>query len=194
MQDDSQDCIEMNRKDPEDFSHQNGHANQLETHSGHEGTQRGNNYAQNKDRQLNGNGMHNIDLGIAKKENIPEPLQACTSFRTSNTSPNGLACPTCSKVNTNGSVGNSLRFPRTDHDCSVAEPDVRDVHEENVRSRRNAASGASRCYKAVRLAFLQCLEETPIVVPGLVLIILFCVTIIVLIAVVSQEVIILIIC
>ncbi|MCJ8749082.1 hypothetical protein PDJAM_G00172250 [Pangasius djambal] len=52
---------------------------------------------------------------------------------------------------------------------------------QSVRIRRNAATGASRCYRAVRLGFLQCLEDTPFVVPGLVLTILFCVTIIVVI-------------
>lgn len=195
MQDDSEDCVEMNCEEPEDLSHQKADTNQLKTQSDHEGTHS----AQDKYKQPNGNGirLHKIDLGIAKKKNIPGPLQACTSFRTSNTCPNGPAYPSHPGANvidsTNSSVRNCLQISRTDHDCSEAEPEVREVPEVNVRIRSNTTSRASRCYKAVRLAFLQCLEETPIVVPGLVLTILFCVTIIVIIAAtgrVSQEVII----
>uniref|UniRef100_A0AAR2LYS3 adenylate cyclase n=1 Tax=Pygocentrus nattereri TaxID=42514 RepID=A0AAR2LYS3_PYGNA len=44
------------------------------------------------------------------------------------------------------------------------------------------------CYQAVRQAFLRCLEETSIVVPGLVLTILFCVTIIIIIPTTGRSI------
>lgn len=188
MQDDSHDCVEMNSGNPEDSSHQKGDTNQTSKQSKHEGAQKDNNFAQDPDKHLNGNGIRPVDIepGTAQMENTPEPLQARISFRTSNTTPNGLAyLPSLPEANvedqSNSSVGNCLQLCRTNHDCSAAEPEVTGV-PESVRFRRNATSGASRCYKAVRLAFLQCLEDTPFVVPGLILTIVFCVTIIIVIA------------
>lgn len=140
-------------------------------------------------KQPNGSGFRqpNIELGIAKKEKTEEPLQACISLRTSNATPNSLTYPSLSEVSVEdrniNRVGNCLQCCRTDHDCSEAEPELMGVPEhQSWRIRHNAAIGARRCYKAVRLGFLQCLEDTPFVVPGLVLTILFCVTIIVVIA------------
>lgn len=188
MQDDSHDYLEMNTKIPEDFSHKKGDINQIRKQSKHEDTQKDNNSSQNVNKQPNGCGFRqlNTELGIAKKENTPEPLQVCTSFRTSNATPNSHAYP-LSEVNVEqnniNSVGNCLQSCRTDHDCSEAEPELMGVPErQSGRIWRNAATGASRCYQAVKLGFLQCLEDTPFVVPGLVLTILFCVTIIIVIA------------
>lgn len=189
MQDDSHDRAEMNGKDPDDLSREKGDTNQLGKQSNHGKTHKDNNCPQDKNKQPDSNGISplNIELGIAKKENTPKPLQACTSFRTADTTPNGLAYPSLPEASvedsTNSSGGNCLQFCRTDHDCSAGQPEVMGVPEhQSVRTRHNAPSGASRCYKAVRLAFLQCLEDTPFVVPGLVLTILFCVTMIVVIA------------
>ncbi|XP_026798864.1 adenylate cyclase type 4 isoform X2 [Pangasianodon hypophthalmus] len=195
MQDDSHDCVEMNTKNPEDLSQQNGYINQIRKQTKHEEIQKDNNSAQDGNKQPNGNGIGqlNIELGIAKKENTPEPLQVCTSFKTSNATPNGLpysSLPEASvEDNTTNGVGNCLQSRRTDHDCSEPEPEVTGVPErQSVRIRRNAATGASRCYQTMRLGFLQCLEDTPFVVPGLVLTILFCVTIIVVIAATSRHI------
>ncbi|XP_047008322.1 adenylate cyclase type 4 isoform X2 [Ictalurus punctatus] len=195
MQDDSHDCLEMITKYPEDLSQQKGDINQIRKQSKHEGIQKANKSAQDGDKQPTGSGIrqHNIELGIAKKENTPEPLQACTSFRTSNTTTNGPAYPSLPEAimedNTNSGLGNCLQSCRTDHDCTEAEPDVMGVPErQSVRIRRTTATGACRCYQAVRLGFLQCLEDTPFVVPGLVLTILFCVTIIVIIAATGRHI------
>lgn len=187
MQDDSHDCIEMNTKNSKNLSHQKWNINQIRNQN-KLGTQEDKNSAQDGDKQPNGTGIKqlNTELGIAQKENTTKPLQAYTSFGTSNSTSNSFAYPSSPGANvedTISSVGNCLKCCRTDHDCSEAEPEMMGVPErQSVRIRRNATTSASRCYQAVRLAFLQCLEETPFVVPGLVLTILFCVTIIVVIA------------
>lgn len=188
MQDDSQDCASKSIKNPEDLLHQKRDINRIRNRSKFEGTPKDNNSAQDGDKQPNGCGIRQLcnELEIAKEETTAEPLQTCNSFGTSNTTSNGQypSHPEANmKDNTISSVGNCLQICRTDHDCSEADPEVMDVPElQSVRIHLNAATGASRCYQAVRLAFLQCLEDTPFMVPGLVLTILFCVTIIVVIA------------
>lgn len=198
MQDDSRDCVELNTTNPEDLSHQTRDINQNGKQNEHKGTHKDNNSTQNGGKQPNGNGINqlNTELGIAKTKKSPEPLQAFTSLRTSNPTSNGIANSSLPEANeednTISCVRNCFQSSRTNHDCSGAEPEIIEVPErQSARIRRSAASGAFRCYKAVRLGFLQCLEDTPFVVPGLVLIILFCVTIIVVIAAtgrVSQRV------
>lgn len=174
MQNDSHDCVEMNTTNPEDLSHQTGYINK-------NGKQCKNEEIQDNYFVKNGN-KHNIELGTAKTEKPLEPLQVCTSFRTSNTTSNGITNPSFPEADVS-CVRNCFQSCRTNHDCSEAEPEIIEVPErQSVRIQRNAGSGAFRCYQAVRLGFLQCLEDTPIVVPGLVLTILFCVTIIVITA------------
>ncbi|KAG7314103.1 hypothetical protein KOW79_022599 [Hemibagrus wyckioides] len=189
MQDDSRDCVELNTTNPKDLSHQTRDINQNGKQNERKGTHKDNNSAQNGGKQPSGSGINqlNIELGIAKTKKSPEPLQACTSLRTTNPTSNGIAnssLPEASEEdNTISCVRKCFQSSRTNHDCSEAEPEIIEVPErQSARIRRNAASGACRCYQAVRLGFLQCLEDTPFVVPGLVLIILFCVTIIVVIA------------
>ncbi|KAF5901909.1 adenylate cyclase type 4-like, partial [Clarias magur] len=161
----------MNSKD---LSNQNGDINQHGQQSNHE------------DKLPNGTGIRQLDieLGVAKKEIIPEPRQACASFRTANVTPNRFTLPTLPEGdNMISNSGNSLQSRRTNHDCPEARPQVTRIQEDqSTRILRSASKGLSGCYKAVRLGFLQCLEETPFVVPGLVLTILFCVTLIVVIA------------
>uniref|UniRef100_A0A9J7YX75 Adenylate cyclase type 4 n=1 Tax=Cyprinus carpio carpio TaxID=630221 RepID=A0A9J7YX75_CYPCA len=53
--------------------------------------------------------------------------------------------------------------------------------DEPHESRWRSGRGACCCFRAVNMAFLRCLEETPLLVSGLLLAILFCVTIIVII-------------
>ncbi|XP_016408762.1 adenylate cyclase type 4-like [Sinocyclocheilus rhinocerous] len=55
------------------------------------------------------------------------------------------------------------------------------VDDEPSESRRTSGRGACSCFRAVNMAFLRCLEETPLLVSGVVLAILFCVTIIIII-------------
>lgn len=53
--------------------------------------------------------------------------------------------------------------------------------DEPHESRWRSGRGACCCFRAVNMAFLRCLEETPLLVSGLLLAILFCVTIIIII-------------
>ncbi|KAI5087951.1 adenylate cyclase type 2 isoform X3 [Silurus meridionalis] len=186
MQDDSDDGIGMNTNTPEDLSQQNGNVNQIRKQSQQDKTEKDHYSLQDEEKQLNGNGNRhlNIELGIAKTENSPEPLQTCTSFRTSSATPN---CFSNVERNNIRAPGNCLQSRRTNHDCTEAEPEVTGVPESG-KIRRSAATGASRFYQAVRLGFLQCLEDTPFVVPGLVLIIIFCVTLIVVIAATERHI------
>ncbi|KAL1272117.1 hypothetical protein QQF64_031133 [Cirrhinus molitorella] len=55
------------------------------------------------------------------------------------------------------------------------------VDDEPYESRRRSGRGVCSCFRAVNMAFLRCLEETPLLVSGVVLAILFCVTIIIII-------------
>lgn len=200
MQDDSRDCVELNTTNPEDLLHRTRDINQNGKQNELNGIHKDNNSTENGGKQpfTIGNGINqlNTELGIAKTNKSPEPLQAFTSLRTSNPTSNGIANSSLPEANeednTISCVRNCFQSSRTNHDCSGAEPEIIEVPErQSARIRCNAASGACRCYQAVRLGFLQCLEDTPFVVPGLVLIILFCVTIIVVIAAtgrVSQRV------
>lgn len=70
-------------------------------------------------------------------------------------------------------TGDSLA---TRPDKDGREPDRRSNH-----SRRTVKEGMCCCYQTVRRGCLQCVEETPAMLPGLVLSLAFCVTIIVLI-------------
>eukprot|EP00063_Salmo_salar_P087881 XP_014062716.1 PREDICTED: adenylate cyclase type 4-like [Salmo salar] len=62
-------------------------------------------------------------------------------------------------------------------------PNVREGGEDDSRppSQRNVAEGVCCCYRAVHKAFIRCLEETPAMLPGLLLAMGFCVAIIILI-------------
>ncbi|KAF4111694.1 hypothetical protein G5714_008725 [Onychostoma macrolepis] len=55
------------------------------------------------------------------------------------------------------------------------------VDDEPRESQRTSGRGACSCFRVVNMAFLRCLEETPLLVSGVVLAILFCITIIIII-------------
>ncbi|KAL0189855.1 hypothetical protein M9458_016954, partial [Cirrhinus mrigala] len=55
------------------------------------------------------------------------------------------------------------------------------VDDEPRESGRRSGRGACSCFRLANMAFLRCLEETPLLVSGVVLAILFCVTIIIII-------------
>ncbi|KAM8898146.1 adenylate cyclase type 2 [Spinachia spinachia] len=59
---------------------------------------------------------------------------------------------------------------------------VEDEDQQSTRSRQSLKEGVCCCYQALHRAFLQCVEETPAMLSGLVLSLAFCVAIIVLIA------------
>ncbi|TSY83949.1 Adenylate cyclase type 2 [Bagarius yarrelli] len=191
MQNDLWDYVEMKTTDPKDLLHPTDDINQYRKQSKHKGKQKCDNSVQDGNKQSTGIGIKqlNVELETAKTENPPEPLQA--SIRKSNLTSNGITNPTLPETNeketTISQVRNCFQFCRTDHDCSQAEPEILDSDRQNARIQRNAASRACHCYQAVRRGFLQCLEDTPFVVPGLVLTILFCVTIIVVIAATGRH-------
>lgn len=68
----------------------------------------------------------------------------------------------------------------------------KDVHEEEDRqstaSRRTVREGMCCCYQRFHRAFLQCVEETPAMLSGLVLSLAFCVSIIVLIPTTGRDI------
>lgn len=57
----------------------------------------------------------------------------------------------------------------------------RDEDKQSTKSKRSVKDGVCCCYQAMHRAFLQCVEETPAMLTGLVLSLAFCVAIIVLI-------------
>lgn len=61
------------------------------------------------------------------------------------------------------------------------EEEDRDEDRRSTRSRRSVKEGMCCCYQALHRAFLQCVEETPAMLSGLLLSLAFCVAIIVLI-------------
>ncbi|KAK9971255.1 hypothetical protein ABG768_024629 [Culter alburnus] len=150
-----------------------------------------------------------IELGVAKLENVPEPLKPRTSCRDENrlsNSPNAhnpneesptnahskstsqnisdwtepdvadrrVSLATISETSRTSNA--TVEFSHSSQQFLVASPD-----DEPHRSRQKCCGDVCCCFHAVRMVFLRCLEETPLMVSGLVLAILFCVTIIIII-------------
>ncbi|XP_073715718.1 adenylate cyclase type 2 [Misgurnus anguillicaudatus] len=156
-----------------------------------------------------------IELGVAKVQNVPEPLTLPTLSR--NESVTDL---TDTPVAFNGNFHNSDDAEQSSTSqvqrrttSQITEQTAPDNRKHSVgtlsatskvssaatdglyqssdsrflvtpsidrkRSRSRSASSACCCFRAVRRAFLRCLEETPLMVSGLMLTILFCVTIII---------------
>ncbi|XP_037335724.2 adenylate cyclase type 4-like [Pungitius pungitius] len=86
--------------------------------------------------------------------------------------------PALPDVEFRGAQARDSLYSRWDRQYSVGdgEEDVR-----STRSSRSVKEGVSCCYQAFHRAFLQCAEETPAMLSGLVLSLAFCVAIIVLI-------------
>ncbi|XP_069564084.1 adenylate cyclase type 2-like [Brachyistius frenatus] len=63
-----------------------------------------------------------------------------------------------------------------------------DEDKRSTRSGRSVKEGVCGCYQAVHRAFLQCVEETPAMLSGLVLSLLFCVAVIVLISTTDRNI------
>lgn len=59
---------------------------------------------------------------------------------------------------------------------------------QSTRSRQSVSEGVCCCYRAVHRAFLQCVEETPAMLSGLLLSLAFCVAIIVLIPTTGRDI------
>lgn len=77
-------------------------------------------------------------------------------------------------------VSSSVHQTRDSFDDRRDEED-RDEDRRSTQSRRTVKEGMCCCYQAFHRAFLQCVEETPAMLSGLVLSLAFCVAIIVLI-------------
>lgn len=155
-----------------------------------------------------------IELGVAKLENVPEPLKPRTSCRDENRLSNAPASLSGNAHNPNEESPTNAHSKSTSQNISEwTEPDVADRRvslatisetsrtsnatvefshssqqflvaspdDEPHRSRRKCCGDVCCCFHAVRMVFLRCLEETPLMVSGLVLAILFCVTIIIII-------------
>lgn len=115
----------------------------------------------------NRNGKNNTDndRGIPKKDVNVNP-KAENSFINSTS-----ALP---------DVSFKVRQTRDSIDVRWDEED-RDEDRRSTNSRRTVREGMCCCYQAFHRAFLQCVEETPAMLSGLVLSLAFCVAIIVLI-------------
>ncbi|XP_062865203.1 adenylate cyclase type 4-like [Trichomycterus rosablanca] len=143
-----------------------------------------------------------VEIGVAKQRRIPELIEPHTSFRAPNASLNGPGrapstkpnntststlnghCPSLSELN-----GCPAQASRTIHVSTDAGGPGSHAEGRTPRSGRGGTrGGCCFCYRAFRRAFLQCLEETPIMVPALVLIILFCVTIIIIIPATGRSI------
>lgn len=153
------------------------------------------------------NSKVSIELGVARLGTVAEPQRPRMSLRDENR----LSSPNPDEDRTRHALSNtsSQNIPGTSTDRT--EPDGVDrrhslatlsetsrtsnaptevsqssrsrfiVDDEPSEPRRTSGRGACSCYRAVNMAFLRCLEETPLLVSGVVLAILFCVTIIVII-------------
>lgn len=82
--------------------------------------------------------------------------------------------------------GSSTESPDVSAQTRSSIEEVRWLQEEDGdgrsgRSRRSVKEGLCCCYQAVHRAFLQCVEETPAMVSGLVLSMAFCVALIIVI-------------
>lgn len=148
-----------------------------------------------------------IELGVAKAKSAPEPLTLQTSPGDESATDLTDSTVTCNGPDPRPST----RSPRSDgeafdlnrssgitaervtdsrkHSVGTISGTSTDVFSQSSDSRflvtplsdgKSSGDGPA-CFRAVRRAFLRCLEETPIMVSGLVLSILFCVTIIIII-------------
>ncbi|XP_052459256.1 adenylate cyclase type 4-like [Carassius gibelio] len=130
------------------------------------------------------------ELGVAKLGNVPEPMKPRPSLRTPNPDEepnnhtiNGLSNGTSSQnvphwtqadaVDRRHSLGTLSESSRTSTEVSLSSRSRFIVDKELQGSRWSC------CFRAVNMAFLRCLEETPLLVSGLLLAILFCGTIII---------------
>ncbi|XP_056620140.1 adenylate cyclase type 4 isoform X2 [Triplophysa dalaica] len=152
-----------------------------------------------------------IELGVAKAKSAPEPLtlqtspgdESATDLTVTGNGPE--AKPSTSSPRSDGEAfdlnrSSGITAERvTDsrkHSVGTISGTSTDVFSQSSDSRflvtplsdgKRSGDGPA-CFRAVRRAFLRCLEETPIMVSGLVLSILFCVTIIIIIPSTGRKV------
>ncbi len=152
------------------------------------------------------NSKVSIELGVARLGNVPEPQKPRLSLRDdpnpdeerNNRSRNALSNSTSSQnipgtstdwtepngVDRRHSLATLSKTSRTSNAPTEVSQSSRSrfmVDDEPSESRRTSGCGACSGFRALNMAFLHCLEETPLLVSGVVLAILFCVTIIIII-------------
>lgn len=138
--------------------------------------------------------LSELDKSVLEKTTTVSPLNFSASYskksKNNNVNAGSDVCETDlneakSKTDNSFREGTSARGRRapqkrdsldTRSDKEGREPDGRSNH-----SRRTVKEGMCCCYQTVHRGCLQCVEETPAMLPGLVLSLAFCVTIIVLI-------------
>ncbi|XP_026122244.1 adenylate cyclase type 2-like [Carassius auratus] len=153
------------------------------------------------------NSKVSVELGVARLGNVVEPQKPRLSLRDENR----LSSPNPDEDRTRHALSNtsSHNVPGTSTDwtgpdgvdrrrslATLSETSrtsnattevsqsshVRFIADDEPReSRRTSGRCTCSCFRAVNMAFLRCLEETPLLVSGVVLAILFCVTIIIII-------------
>ncbi|XP_026887800.2 adenylate cyclase type 4-like [Electrophorus electricus] len=190
-------------KNVDNFSQKRGDVNQT-NYNNHEGIRKDNNSAKKESERMT---EHHVkqdaaELGIARIESIPKPLKACTVFRETpsgvkgqSVEPHGVKngnlnhhgtnhVPVPGSISIVNSMGESSEDSRAVSATAGETRELEDTLASRGWRRRRRGGVAERvlgCYRGVRQALLRCLEETPIVVPGLVLTMMFCVTIIIII-------------
>ncbi|XP_040887370.1 adenylate cyclase type 2-like [Toxotes jaculatrix] len=86
-------------------------------------------------------------------------------------------------------VSSQVTYTRYSIDVRLDEEDGdEDQDRRSTRSRQSVKDGVCCCYQAIHRAFLQCVEETPAMLSGLVLSLAFCVAIIVLIPTTGRNI------
>nr|XP_046236260.1 adenylate cyclase type 2-like [Scatophagus argus]XP_046236261.1 adenylate cyclase type 2-like [Scatophagus argus]XP_046236262.1 adenylate cyclase type 2-like [Scatophagus argus]XP_046236263.1 adenylate cyclase type 2-like [Scatophagus argus] len=126
---------------------------------------------------------------------FPEPSSdASHSNRNGNSSPHGdgriSKSDLAEKPKAQNSLSDSvptLHQARDSIDVRWDDED-RDEDQQSTHSRRTLKEGMCCCYQACHRAFLQCVEETPAMLSGLVLSLAFCVAIIVLIPTTGRNI------
>ncbi|XP_043100751.1 adenylate cyclase type 4-like [Puntigrus tetrazona] len=146
------------------------------------------------------NSKVSIELGVARLGNVAEPQKARTSPKSLSESLSGSAPEERNNHNALSDSASSQNVPGTSADwtelgpvdrrhssATLSEASVTSsaVTEASQSSRSrfivNKSRNKSNCCYSLNMAFLHCLEETPLLVSGAVLAILFCVTIIIII-------------
>lgn len=126
---------------------------------------------------ITNNGTLNASLSRNRTQSPDDLLKPCTSIQMHSPTANG---------NTNPRVMDTVHEgSRNLQQVEPSRPGNVTYNSENQTER----TAVCCCYQALRLAFLRCLEDTPTVVPGLLLTILFCVTIIVIIPATGRDII-----
>ncbi|XP_051256714.1 adenylate cyclase type 4 [Dicentrarchus labrax] len=155
-------------------------------------------YSSTKSSPGYANTTFSTDLG---DEELPE-LDRSSFEKTNTISPVNLSEPNldASDKNTKSSSDNdrdnfetaetSVKIYQTRDSIDMRwDEEDRDEDRRSTQSRRTVKEGMCCCYQAFHRAFLQCVEETPAMLSGLVLSLAFCVVIIVLIPTTRENII-----